>query len=83
MAHCHGFPDQGAVVEAGPRWWQRFTAVRRFVGFESASPSYQLKKCLQPDTVSDVYFVDIFRVRGGSTHDWMLHGPRCVTIAVC
>ncbi|MEK7405264.1 MAG: heparinase II/III family protein [Acidobacteriota bacterium] len=23
----------------------------------------------------DVYFVDIFRVRGGQVHDWMLHGP--------
>ncbi len=23
----------------------------------------------------DVYFVDIFRVRGGKVHDWMLHGP--------
>jgi hypothetical protein len=23
----------------------------------------------------DVYFVDVFRVRGGKVHDWMLHGP--------
>ncbi|MDP2984091.1 MAG: heparinase II/III family protein [Candidatus Latescibacter sp.] len=23
----------------------------------------------------DVYFVDIFRVRGGKVHDWILHGP--------
>ena len=23
----------------------------------------------------DIYIVDIFRVRGGGTHDWMLHGP--------
>ncbi len=22
-----------------------------------------------------VYLVDIFRIRGGATHDWMLHGP--------
>ncbi len=23
----------------------------------------------------DIYLVDIFRIRGGATHDWMLHGP--------
>lgn len=37
MAHCHGLPDLGAVVEASPRWCQRFAAVRRLVSLDSAT----------------------------------------------
>ncbi len=36
---------------------------------------YRRTVCMVQSSGSDVYFVDIFRVRGGSTHDWMLHGP--------
>ncbi len=36
---------------------------------------YRRTICMVQSSGADVYFVDIFRVRGGSTHDWMLHGP--------
>ncbi len=36
---------------------------------------YRRTICMVQSSGPDVYFVDIFRVRGGSTHDWMLHGP--------
>ena len=36
---------------------------------------YRRTICMVRSSGDDVYFVDIFRVRGGATHDWMLHGP--------
>jgi hypothetical protein len=36
---------------------------------------YQRTICMVQSSETDVYFVDIFRVKGGSVHDWMLHGP--------
>ncbi len=36
---------------------------------------YRRTICMVQSSGPDVYFVDIFRVRGGSVHDWMLHGP--------
>ena len=36
---------------------------------------YRRTICMVRSSGDDVYFLDIFRVRGGATHDWMLHGP--------
>ena len=35
---------------------------------------YQRQLVLVPLSEADAYVVDVFRARGGSTHDWLLHG---------
>ena len=35
---------------------------------------YRRLLALVPASDTDAYVVDVFRVRGGSTHDWLLHG---------
>ncbi|MFP3903195.1 MAG: heparinase II/III family protein [Armatimonadota bacterium] len=42
---------------------------------EDVCSLYRRTLCMVKSSGDDVYFVDIFRVRGGQTHDWMLHGP--------
>lgn len=42
---------------------------------EAICQVYRRTLAMVQSSGDDVYFVDIFRVRGGNTHDWMLHGP--------
>lgn len=61
------FPDFGGVsaVEAeSARGYANVAGVNR----------YQRLLVLVPVTEDDSYVVDIFRARGGSVHDWLLHG---------
>ena len=61
------FPDSGgvSVVEAdGKRGYRQIKGLDR----------YRRLLVMIPVSESDAYVVDIFRVRGGSMHDWALHG---------
>ncbi len=58
-------PDAGGlrVVEAcGKRAYPNLAEV------------YRRQLILVPVSETDAYIVDVFRVRGGQTHDWLLHG---------
>lgn len=61
------FPDSGgvSVVEAdGKRGYRNVKDV----------DLYRRLLVTIPVSEADAYVVDLFRVRGGSTHDWVLHG---------
>ncbi|MDH7568549.1 MAG: heparinase II/III family protein [Armatimonadota bacterium] len=61
------FPDTAgvAVVEADGR--------RAYSGIAGLDV-YRRLLVMVPVSEEDAYLVDLFRVRGGTTHDWMLHG---------
>ncbi|MBI3946681.1 MAG: heparinase II/III family protein [Armatimonadetes bacterium] len=42
--------------------------------YPELAETYRRLLLLVPVSESDAYVVDIFRVKGGSTHDWLLHG---------
>ncbi|MBM4047412.1 MAG: hypothetical protein FJ279_20085, partial [Planctomycetes bacterium] len=43
-------------------------------GYPKLAEVYRRELILVPVSETDAYVVDIFRVKGGSTHDWLLHG---------
>jgi len=61
------FPDSNGVsmVEADGK-----SGYRKIEGLDI----YRRMLVMVPISTGDAYVVDIFRVRGGSTHDWLLHG---------
>ncbi len=60
-------PDAGglALAEADGR-----AAYRQIKGLES----YRRLLVLIPVSAEDAYVVDLFRVKGGTVHDWLVHG---------
>jgi len=61
------FPDANgaAMVEADGR-----RAYKEIEGLEQ----YRRMLVLVPVSAENAYVVDVFRVKGGSTHDWLVHG---------
>ena len=43
-------------------------------GYPKLAEVYRRELLLVPVSETDAYVVDIFRVKGGSVHDWLLHG---------
>jgi hypothetical protein len=43
-------------------------------GYQTSATVYRRLLVLVPVSDDDAYVVDVFRVKGGSTHDWLLHG---------
>ena len=42
--------------------------------YPKTAQTYRRQLLLVPVSEEDAYVVDLFRVKGGKTHDWMLHG---------
>src|SRR5205814_3605109 len=43
-------------------------------GYPDLAQVYRRQLLLVPVSEVDAYVVDLFRVQGGKTHDWLLHG---------
>lgn len=61
------FPDSGGIRVVAADGRRAYRNVKNL-------DTYRRMLVLIPVASSDAYVVDIFRVRGGSTHEWALHG---------
>lgn len=54
------------------------------MAYPGRATEYRRTLLLVPISESDAYVVDLFRVKGGTTHDWLLHGSAdCDMTAEC